>query len=119
MTVPDWEGLPPGFDAEVGLEFIREKLHCDNQSQRLIAEAGVRITNLLLLKNLRYGDSALAPISVFARDLSPAQRMAVRMDDKVNRIVNGLGVNAGDSEDPRVDLAGYLVLDIVRSWSDG
>lgn len=119
MSVPDWEGLPEDFSPESGLELLRERLLTGTGYQRLIAEAGVRLTCLLLLKNDRYGNSALEPLSVFARGISPAARLAVRMDDKVNRIVQGVGVDGGDAEDPRVDLAGYLVLDVVRTWVDG
>lgn len=117
--IPDWEGLPTGFNPEAGLEVLSEHLHSANETQRLLALAGIRLSVLLIKKNERYGNSALDPVSVFARDLTPAQRLAVRMDDKVNRIVQGLGTDAGDGEDPRVDLAGYLLLDIVRTWRDG
>ena len=117
MTVPDWEGLPTGFNPEAGLEYLRASLSSDDENRRIIAEAGVRLACLVLYKNARYGNSALRPMSVFARDLTPQQRLAVRMDDMVNRFVQGLGVNGGDEEDPRVDLAGYLLLDVVRTWS--
>lgn len=117
-TVPDWEGLPTGFNPEAGLEYLRMHLLSEQETKRLIAEAGIRLACLLLRKNERYGNSALEPMSVFARGISPEQRMAVRMDDKVNRIVQGMGTSGGDAEDPRVDLAGYLLLDVVRSWRD-
>lgn len=117
--LPDWEGLPVGFNPEAGLQFLHLQLDSEDETKRLIAEAGIRLACLLINKNIRYGNSALDPISVFARDLSPEQRMAVRMDDKVNRIVHGLGTDGGDGEDPRVDLAGYLILDVVRTWRDG
>jgi hypothetical protein len=117
--VPDWEGLPSGFNPEAGLEYLREHLQSSHETRRLLAEAGIRLSCLLIRKNERYGNSALDPIEVFARDVTPAQRLGVRMDDKINRIVNGLGISGGDGEDPRVDLAGYLLLDVVRSWRDG
>ena len=117
--IPDWEGLPTGFNPDAGLDYLRVHLHSDNETRRLLAEAGVRLGCLLIRKNERYGNSALDPIEVFARDLTPAQRLGVRMDDKINRIVHGLGTSGGDAEDPRVDLAGYLLLDVVRSWRDG
>lgn len=118
-SIPDWEGLPTGFNPEAGLEYLHRYLGSGDETKRLIAEAGIRLACLLIQKNARYGNSALEPIAVFARDITPAQRLAVRMDDKVNRIVHGLGTNGGDAEDPRVDLAGYLLLDIVRSWRNG
>lgn len=118
MSLPDWEGLPTGFNPDAGLQFLRGELDSTDEVRRLIAEAGIRLTCLLINKNARYGNSALEPVSVFAQDISPQQRMAVRMDDKVNRIVRGQGINGGDGEDPRVDLAGYLLLDIVRTWRE-
>lgn len=81
-----------------------------------IAEVGTALTCLLLYKNMRYGDSALAPVEVFTKGLSPRQRLAVRMDDKINRIARGLGSNGNDGEHPGIDLAGYLVLDIIAEW---
>lgn len=116
--IPDWEGLPTGFNPDAGLEFIRTTLHYPHATRQLIANAGIRMTCLLIHKNERYGNSALEPIEVFARGVSPEQRMAVRMDDKINRIVRGMGISGGDAEDPRVDLAGYLLLDVVRSWQE-
>lgn len=118
MSLPDWEGLPTGFNPDAGLQFLRGELDSTDEVRRLIAEAGIRLACLLINKNARYGNSALEPVSVFAQDISPQQRMAVRMDDKVNRIVRGQGINGGDGEDPRVDLAGYLLLDIVRTWRE-
>ena len=117
--IPDWEGLPSGFNPEAGLAYLRTHLDSSNETRRLLAEAGIRLACLLIRKNERYGNSALEPIEVFARDISPAQRLGVRMDDKINRIVRGEGISGGDAEDPRVDLAGYLLLDVVRSWRDG
>lgn len=114
--IPDWEGLPTGFNPDAGLKALSAELISEDPTRRLIAEAGVRLTCLLLNKNARYGNSALAPMSVFARDVTPQQRMAIRMDDKINRIVRGQGINGGDGEDPRVDLAGYLLLDIISTW---
>ena len=119
IHIPGWEGLPTGFNPVAGLEFLHTALDSDNDTQQLITIAGIRLTCLLVHKNRRYGNSALEPISVFARDISPQERMAVRMDDKINRIVSGQGTQAGDGEDPRVDLAGYLLLDVVRTWQNG
>lgn len=117
--VPNWEGLPSDFHVLTGLEYLRAQLESPSQTRRLLAEASIRLGCLLIYKNERYGNSALEPVEVFARDITPAQRLSVRMDDKINRIVQGMGTNGGDAEDPRVDLAGYLLLDVVRSWRDG
>lgn len=110
-----WEGLPDDWTTAGALDSLlaRWKDEGLTDTQRLIIKYGTMLTDLVLRKNLRYGNSALEPISVFAQDLSPRQRMAVRMDDKVNRIVRGQGTFADDGENPIVDLAGYLLLLLV------
>ena len=57
-------------------------------------------------KNRSYGDSALNPESVFS-NLNAEERLAVRIDDKLNRIKKG---SEYADEDTLADLIGYLVL---------
>lgn len=64
------------------------------------------IRGLLEEKNNSYGNSALAPESVFS-DLDAQERLKVRIDDKINRIKQGFEYG---SEDTVMDLIGYLVL---------
>jgi len=113
----NWEGLPELWSPLDALFDIKQTLEdSDNKTQQEIAEVGIALTHLLLLKNRRYGDSALQPLDIFARNMTPRERMAVRMDDKLNRIRNGLGANGGDGEHPAIDLAGYLLLDVIAGW---
>jgi hypothetical protein len=115
----DWEGLPDGWTPQQGLEAIGGVLLLGGDStQRQIAEVGIALTTLLLLKNQRYGDSALNPIEVFTTGLTTRQRMAVRMDDKVNRLKNGMADDGGDGEYPGLDLMGYLALDVIARWKE-
>lgn len=123
----NWEGLPDGWTPQLGLEEIYRCLRISlddhvgpevTDTQHAIAEVGVALTHLLLLKNQRYGNSALAPVEVFAHGITKRQRMAVRMDDKINRLKNGLGTNGGDGEHPGIDLAGYILLDIIADWEE-
>ena len=115
----NWEGLPELWSPLDALFDIKQTLEdSDNETQQAIAEVGVALTHLLLLKNRRYGDSALKPLDIFARNMTPRERMAVRMDDKLNRIRNGLGANGGDGEHPAIDLAGYLLLDVIAGWRE-
>ena len=101
----------------MGMQMMTSALEADPTSAiNQIAEAGLALTCLLIHKNNRYGNSALAPIEVFAKNVSPRERMAVRMDDKLNRMKNGLGDKGGDGEHPGIDLAGYLILDIIAAW---
>ena len=66
------------------------------------------IKELLINKNRKYGNSALKPCRVFSKS-SPVEQLLVRIDDKLNRIMQGAGLLAED-EDVVNDLIGYLVL---------
>ena len=66
------------------------------------------IKELLIYKNRKYGNSALKPCRVFSKS-SPVEQLLVRIDDKLNRIMQGAGLLAED-EDVINDLIGYLVL---------
>ena len=64
------------------------------------------IAQMLIEKNISYGDSALSPIRTFAQS-DGIEQIKVRIDDKLNRIKNNQGF-AGDNDID--DLIGYLVL---------
>ena len=66
------------------------------------------IKELLIHKNRKYGNSALKPCRVFSKS-SPVEQLLVRIDDKLNRIMQGAGLLAED-EDVVNDLIGYLIL---------
>ena len=72
-----------------------------------IARVCDRIKQLLLQKNMQYGDSALNPIRVLSKS-GPIEQILVRIDDKLNRIKQGNIL--GDDEDVVMDLIGYFVL---------
>ncbi len=65
------------------------------------------IRDLLIAKNLKYGNSALEPLGVFSQ-LSAKEGLLIRIDDKLKRIKNGSLEK--DDEDVVNDLIGYLVL---------
>ena len=65
------------------------------------------ITDMLISKNEKYGNSALEPLGVFSQ-LSAKEGLLVRIDDKLKRIKNGSLKK--DDEDVINDLIGYLVL---------
>ena len=77
-------------------------------SQQKISRVCDEIKNLLLTKNLAYGDSALDPVRFLSRS-SPVEQILVRIDDKLNRIKQGSTL-LGDDEDVVMDLIGYFVL---------
>jgi hypothetical protein len=65
------------------------------------------ITEMLIAKNQKYGNSAIEPLGIFS-DLSPEEGLKVRIDDKLKRIKNGSLDR--DDEDVINDLIGYLVI---------
>jgi hypothetical protein len=65
------------------------------------------IRNLLVEKNVRYGNSALEPVRIFSK-ASTTEQLLVRIDDKLSRIKT-TGMEAPD-EDTLNDLIGYLIL---------
>jgi hypothetical protein len=67
----------------------------------------LEIRELLIEKNLKYGNSALEPLGVFSK-LDPREGLLIRIDDKLKRIKNGSLEK--DDEDVINDLIGYLVL---------
>lgn len=77
-----------------------------DESSRLIACKCDELKTLLLSKNLKYGDSALKPVRIFS-NASSIEQIRVRIDDKINRIMNN---GLFDDEDTVMDLAGYLIL---------
>ena len=79
-----------------------------NNSQQKIAEVCDSIKRLLISKNKKYGDSALNPVRIFSKADS-VEQINVRIDDKLSRICNGVGL-LGTDEDVLMDLIGYLVL---------
>ena len=79
-----------------------------NESEMKISGICDDIKELLIHKNRKYGNSALKPCRVFSKS-SPVEQLLVRIDDKLNRIMQGAGLLAED-EDVVNDLIGYLVL---------
>ncbi|MDR1338187.1 MAG: hypothetical protein LBJ73_04140 [Rickettsiales bacterium] len=79
-----------------------------------IAKVCEAMKDLLVYKNKRYGNSALAPLNIFSR-LDSTNSIGVRLDDKLSRIKNSDSLRKNDVS----DLIGYLVLLCVsKGWSD-
>lgn len=75
-------------------------------SGKKIVDECFRIAEMLVEKNIAYGDSALNPVRVFARDIDARAQILVRLDDKLSRLARG----SAAGEDVILDLLGYLVL---------
>jgi hypothetical protein len=81
-------------------------LATDAPSGNKIMNECLDIAEMLIKKNVSYGDSALNPMRLFAQSDS-VEQLKVRIDDKLNRINNSQGY-AGDNDID--DLIGYLIL---------
>jgi hypothetical protein len=78
-----------------------------NDFSNLVSTYLLEIRELLINKNIKYGNSALEPLGVFSQ-LSAKEGLLIRIDDKLKRIKNGSLEK--DDEDVINDLIGYLVL---------
>jgi hypothetical protein len=78
----------------------------DAPSGNKILNECLEVSEMLIKKNISYGDSALTPMRLFATSDS-VEQLKVRIDDKLNRIKNSQGF-AGDNDID--DLIGYLIL---------
>ena len=85
-----------------------------NGTALLIAKICDDIRDLLLKKNLAYGDSALKPLRIFSK-ADTCEQLLVRIDDKLSRIKRGPNIVDTD-EDVIQDLIGYLVL--LKVWKE-
>lgn len=72
---------------------------------RIVREC-LEIAEMLIKKNISYGNSALEPIRIFSKADSKEQ-IKVRIDDKLNRIQNDQAFPGDNDID---DLIGYLIL---------
>ena len=91
-------------------------------TQTDIARICDNIKDLLLQKNLKYGDSALDPVRVLSKS-SPVEQILVRIDDKLSRISRGDLLT--DDEDVINDIIGYFILlkialerDVLGAYND-
>jgi hypothetical protein len=64
------------------------------------------IAQMLIEKNISYGDSALDPVRIFSK-ANPIEQLHVRIDDKLSRLMKGTE-HIGDNDID--DLIGYLIL---------
>jgi hypothetical protein len=79
------------------------------ETQQEIYDLGQEITNMLIEKNRKYGDSALNPTRIFSK-ANAVEQIKVRIDDKLSRVLSG---QDDEDEDIDLDLVGYLYLLII------
>lgn len=93
-----------------------EDLAKEAPSGKEILEAGIDILELLLHKNISYGNSAIEPLRLFS-NASVEEQIMVRIDDKLSRLKNNQEYPGDNDID---DLIGYLILlKVVRRKSKG
>jgi len=80
-------------------------------SQKRIAKVCDEMKMMLLQKNNQYGDSVLNPTRFFSH-ADQEEQIKVRIDDKLNRLVQGNDSLESD-DDIIKDLIGYLTLLLV------
>lgn len=77
-----------------------------NTADKIVATCE-EIKEMLLEKNIQYGDSALNPVRIFSQ-ASTEEQLLVRLDDKLSRIARG-DVDL-ETEDVLNDLIGYMIM---------
>jgi hypothetical protein len=84
-------------------------------TQEKIAKVFDGMRELVLEKNRRYENAALAPKQVFSK-IDPGESIKIRIDDKLSRIRNSRGVIRKNDV---ADLIGYLaLLSVSQDWTD-
>jgi len=94
---------PTAFDLSTKRLLERAAL---SPSGKKIVDECFRLAEMLIEKNIAYGDSALNPVRVFAKDIDTRAQILVRLDDKLSRLSRG----SAAGEDVILDLLGYLIL---------
>ena len=75
-------------------------------SGHAILNTCTNMAQMLIQKNIAYGDSALDPVRIFSK-ADPVEQLRVRIDDKLSRLMKGTDYIGDNDID---DLIGYLVL---------
>ena len=90
---------------------------CANETtQDKIRRVSNSVRDLLIEKNIAYGDSALGGAQVFSQ-VPASVALSARIDDKLGRIKTS-GIN-DTTEDTVHDLCGYLVLLLIAMEEEG
>lgn len=76
------------------------------QTQADIRRIAKQIGEMVVEKNIAYGDSAVDPVRIFSK-ANPVEQILVRIDDKISRIQRGYAYPGDNDID---DLMGYLIL---------
>ena len=96
-------------------DYVLSKHNIEDVSEiREVCDMCHGLKKFLLVKNERYGDSALKPVKIFSKG-GASDKIDIRMDDKMSRIIESDEQLMNDF----VDLTGYLVLKCInKGWTD-
>lgn len=104
QTEENKNNLPMGFE---NVRIHEGKLETTTQKQ--IKDICDSLSDLLIYKNQKYGNSALQPNNIFYKGNAETS-ILIRLDDKLGRIINNTdGIRVNDV----CDIIGYLVLYLV------
>jgi hypothetical protein len=78
----------------------------NNNTEGEIKKVCDELSDMLILKNRAYGNSALDPVRIFSSS-DNVEQLKVRIDDKLSRFARG---NEFPGDNDIDDLLGYLVL---------
>tara|TARA_R100000458_G_scaffold59945_1_gene73064 strand:- start:493 stop:1098 length:606 start_codon:yes stop_codon:yes gene_type:complete len=93
-------------------KYMTDSFKTNDSSAMKIIKTMEDIRLFLIKKNEQYGDSALEPIRIFSK-ASKSEQLRVRIDDKLNRLVQG-NADIESDDDVVKDLIGYLVLLLIH-----
>lgn len=86
-------------------EEMKETIKEESSTSKKIKEILSAMTDLLLYKNKKYGDSALKPNNIFYKG-DATNSILIRLDDKIGRIKNNPEIAVNDV----CDIIGYCTL---------
>jgi len=85
---------------------IKMPIISNNNTEGEIKKVCDELSDMLILKNRAYGNSALDPVRIFSSS-DNVEQLKVRIDDKLSRFARG---NEFPGDNDIDDLLGYLVL---------
>lgn len=92
-----------------------EQLSSTAPAGQEILSAGLDVVEMLLAKNISYGNSAIEPLRLFSK-ANNEEQIYVRVDDKLSRLKNNQSYPGDNDID---DLIGYLILLKVARRKNG
>ena len=106
MKEIEWEKMYGKSTHTVTLSQNINEIIPKNKVETAIMKDCVDFAEFLIRKNRAYGNSALNPCRIMSK-ADPLEQLYVRIDDKLNRLMNG-SEYPGDNDIQ--DLIGYLIL---------